>query len=244
MKEASFRKWLESEYTPASAATRLSSARAVEDAYGDLDEHIENGTIEELLRNLRYSKSDERHNKPNPTRIVISGNPYNRLNNCKTGVRSYVAFIEGGGELEVSKSLELEAVSQALAEKKDGQQFKLEAHLQEALRNHIDQLEPGLEIVDGGSEFSVSSGEIDITAKDHMGATVVIELKRGMARREAIGQITGYMGDLIEEEDVDAVRGILIAADFDKSCLAATRVIQDLKLMRYRFDFLFETVEK
>jgi endonuclease len=71
------------------------------------------------------------------------------------------------------------------------------------------QLEPGLEISDGGEEQMVESGRIDITAKDRNGATVVIELKAGKAGRRAIGQILAYMGDFTQ--DKKQIRGIVVA---------------------------------
>ena len=97
-----------------------------------------------------------------------------------------------------------------------------------------------MEIVDGGVERSVNSGFIDILARDSAGALVVVELKAGQAKREALGQITGYMGDLLAEEPETEIRGILVAADFDKSCISVVRVIPALSLKRYRFSFMFE----
>jgi len=52
--------------------------------------------------------------------------------------------------------------------------FGLEKDLQSALRGKIDQLEDGLEIIDGGKERTVKSGRIDITAKDRNGSIVVM----------------------------------------------------------------------
>src|SRR4051794_26815779 len=72
-----------------------------------------------------------------------------------------------------------------------GTTLGLERDLQKALRQHIDSLERGLTIIDGQKEQSVTSGRIDITARDHKGETVVIELKAGEADRDAIGQILG-----------------------------------------------------
>ena len=62
--------------------------------------------------------------------------------------------------------------------------FALERDLQKALRENIEQLEPGLRIVDGGSEQAVDAGRIDITAEARDGALVVIELKAGACRPE------------------------------------------------------------
>ncbi len=44
--------------------------------------------------------------------------------------------------------------------------FGLERDMQKALREHIDQLEPGLKIVDDNKEKRVPAGYIDITARD------------------------------------------------------------------------------
>ena len=101
---------------------------------------------------------------------------------------------------------------------------------------------PGLDIIDGGTERSVASGFIDITAKATDGSTVVIELKAGTARRDAIGQILSYMGDIAAEES-NQVRGILVAAGFDDKARSAARVVSSLSLRRYRVSFEFFLAE-
>ncbi len=70
----------------------------------------------------------------------------------------------------------------------------------------------------------------------------MLELKSGMTKREAVGQIKRYMGDLMAEEPGTPIRGILVAADFDKSCRSGVRAIPSLALKRYRFSFTFENV--
>ena len=114
----------------------------------------------------------------------------------------------------------------------------LERDLQAALRGCIEQLEEGLHVTDGGDERSVASGFIDITARDRDGKVVVIELKAGTARRDAIGQVLSYMGDVAEEESAE-VRGILVAGEFNDKARAAARVVPGLSLRRYRIKFEF-----
>lgn len=120
--------------------------------------------------------------------------------------------------------------------------FGLERDLQQALRNSIEQLEPGLTIIDEGKERTVESGRIDIMARGRSGETVVIELKAGEADRDAIGQILGYMGDLMDKNPEARVRGILVARKFASRAVSAARAAANVRLVRYGFRFTFETV--
>jgi len=119
--------------------------------------------------------------------------------------------------------------------------FSLERDLQRALRTGIEQIEQGFKITDGGKERAVSFGRIDITAEDSAGATVVIELKAGAADRDAIAQVLSYMGDITQASK--AVRGIVIAGDFSPAAVAAARAVKNVKLMKYKYRFGFETIE-
>ena len=134
---------------------------------------------------------------------------------------------------------DVERVDRPTAERESGQLIGLERDLQAVLRQSIEQLEEGLVITDDGAERSVSSGFIDISAKDSMGVAVVIELKTGTARQNAVGQILSYMGDVAEEDSTSTVRGILVAGDFDKKARAAARMVPNLSLRKYAIQFEF-----
>ncbi len=116
--------------------------------------------------------------------------------------------------------------------------FGLERDLQRALRISIAQLEPGLNIIDGGSERSVAAGRVDITAEDNEGRLVVIELKAGTAQLDAISQILSYMGSI--DAEGRPVRGILIAHDFHDRVVYAAKAVPNLSLKAYSFQFSFE----
>jgi RecB family endonuclease NucS len=118
--------------------------------------------------------------------------------------------------------------------------FGLERDLQTALRKNIEQLEPGLNITDGGKEKQVLSGRVDIIAKDKQGSTVVVELKAGTADRETVGQIIGYMGDL--QSASKSVRGIIVAGDFTQAAVSALGTMPNLQLKKYGFKFTFTSV--
>jgi len=120
--------------------------------------------------------------------------------------------------------------------------FGLERDLQLALRSNIEQLEPGLKIIDDGKERIIDAGRIDITAQDDQSAIVVIELKAGTAAPEALTQLLAYMGS-VEQEDQQSVRGILIASDFHRQLIFAAQAVPNVQLQRYHFKFAFESVE-
>jgi endonuclease len=235
-----FKAWLENKFAPNTVNTQFSSAKRVNDTYGDLDDFFDQDGIDELVRIFDYSKADERQGRPNPTKIPINGNLYTSLASYKTAIRCYARFRSDESEL-ASDSLVTTAAA-VIEERRDGLKFDLESQMQTSLRIAISQLEPGLKIIDGGSERSVVSGFIDILAEDSDGALVVIELKKGLAKRDAIGQIAGYIGDLMNEEGGVNVRGILVASDFDKSCRAAVAAIPSLKLKTYEFNFTFNDI--
>ncbi len=238
MRVAAFKTWLAANYTPNSAATHYSQAKKVDDTYGDLDVIFDSGDIEQVAAELNYSSQDAKAEKPNPSKIAAGNNLYTNLAAYKSSLRCYAKFREN--EADFNTEAAIEVAGTAIKEKLEGKQFELERHLQSELRREISQLEIGLDIIDEGMERSVESGFVDILARDLGGALVVVELKAGLAKREAVGQITGYMGDLMAEEPGTPVRGILVAADFDKSCQSAVRAIPTLTLKRYRFSFTFE----
>jgi RecB family endonuclease NucS len=121
--------------------------------------------------------------------------------------------------------------------------FRLEHDMQRALRAELDKLEPGLVEADGGREYRVSTGEIDILARDATGAFVVIELKAGRCPAGALEQVLGYAQALREErDDAGSVRIFLIAAEFSDRIRAAARMIPGVMLRSYRFSLRFQDV--
>lgn len=233
--DARYSEWLRRVVpTDATWRTKFSELRRVESAYGDLDALYDTDELQSLIDTLTYGADDERRNAPNPSKLEISGNIRNNLASYKSAVQKYARFrqdaeLEAARPIFASEPVQLEGVERT---------FTLERDLQTALRRSIDQLEDGLTIIDGGGEYSVSSGRIDILAQDGRGARVVIELKAVKATRDAVAQTLAYMGDLHQQADGD-VRGILVAPEFDLRAVSAARVVPTLKLVSYGFSFTF-----
>lgn len=242
--KSTYRDWLEQlqpKLAPGTIDAQISRAEKVEQCYGDLDEHYDRDRLRVVVGNLKYSAEDGRRNKPNPSEIPINGDTRSMLAAYRHSTERYCKFRREMGDGNTNPT-GVEAEDEGDSTMDRGQLIGLERDLQAALRESIDQLEDGLEIVDGGAERSVASGFIDITAKDEKGSIVVIELKTGIARQRAVGQILSYMGDVAEEEHGEKVRGILVAGDFDNKARAAARVVPSLSLRSYSVRFEFLTV--
>ncbi len=248
MREDGYLAWMTDRgFEGATRGTSLSTLRRVEVAYGALDDAFASDGLEGILADLAYSKSDERGNEPNPSKIPISGNLYKALASLRTHVNSYRRFLETRDAVaEVVRVVETAAAAPgaaatALAADPPEAVLSMERDLNAALRQGIAQLEPGLSVADGGRERSVRSGRIDILAEDGTGQPVVLELKAVTAPRDAVAQVLSYMGDIAAETG-RPVRGYLIAPDFDPRAVSAARMVPNLRLVRYRFNFLFSPV--
>ena len=211
----------------------------VEEHYGDLDEHYAKDRLASLIEALSYSTEDRRRNRPNPSKIPFDGDIRNNLASYRDAVKRYRNFRDSTDGADMATLGHTQPENPAPVAEDMRQRIGLERDLQAALRLEIEQLEPGLTIIDDGAERSVDSGFIDITARDASGATVVIELKAGAAGQRAIAQILSYMGDVASDEDGGKVRGILVASEFDAKARAAARMVPSLILRKYSVRFFF-----
>ena len=71
--------------------------------------------------------------------------------------------------------------------------ISLERDLHTYLSKRVDVIEEGLVLAEDGIEYIIDAGRIDILAMDKNGNYVVIELKAGKAKDNALGQILGYI---------------------------------------------------
>lgn len=93
MRVEAFARFLEArEYTPKASASRLTRARRVEKAFGDLDEHYNRDRLDSVVTSLAYSTEDEQFGKKPPKGITIDGNARKGLASLKNAVLVYRAF--------------------------------------------------------------------------------------------------------------------------------------------------------
>ena len=129
----------------------------------------------------------------------------------------------------------------------DSSSFSLEKHLEDFLVRNWNSTELGKEYIiyeeDGepsGQQYATDTGPIDILAisKDKK-TLLVIELKKGKASDDVVGQILRYMGyvkDVLAEPE-QTVRGIVIALDDDKKLRRALAMLSNVEFYSYKVDF-------
>ena len=132
-------------------------------------------------------------------------------------------------------------------------EFAVEKHLEEFLVANWTQTALGAEYdileLDGeqiGQQYQSDTGPIDILALSKDGKTyLVVELKKGRASDQVVGQILRYMGfvkaSLADEKQ--EVRGAIVALADDKKFVNALAMVPSVSFYRYRVDFKLESTE-
>jgi hypothetical protein len=116
----------------------------------------------------------------------------------------------------------------------------LERDLHSYLASRVSEIESGLTLVENGVEYQTEAGRIDLLARDANNHLVVVELKAGKAKDNALGQLMGYIGCLSTSES--NVRGILLASSFDRRVVFAAKGLPHVKLVRYQLSFTLEEI--
>ena len=120
--------------------------------------------------------------------------------------------------------------------------LSLERDLHSYLAKAFHEIENGLILLPDGIEHQIDAGRVDILARDRSGQLVVIELKAGIAKDAALGQLLGYIGCIAETSSGKPVRGILIASDFDKRVVYAAKALPQIKLIKYEVAFQLQEI--
>jgi len=91
-----------------------------------------------------------------------------------------------------------------------------------------------------GRQYPTDTGRLDILAisKDKS-ELLVIELKKGRASDQVLGQIQRYMGYVLDElaEPNQKVKGLIVGFDEDQALKRALRVAQNVEYYRYEVNF-------
>ena len=131
-------------------------------------------------------------------------------------------------------------VSRESISERDNNENFLESQIQRHIATNLDRLDLGpLTLI--GTEYQLQKvGRIDVLAKRPSGQKVVIEIKRGIATRDAFGQLQSYMGAIQDlHPHSEGPLGVLVAQELDQAAEAALRVTS-IVFVSFKLDFLFK----
>ncbi|MGA3145214.1 MAG: endonuclease NucS domain-containing protein [Verrucomicrobiota bacterium] len=168
------------------------------------------------------------------TRILVKFDPKEIQDNCPV-----LHLIPES----TTKAVTVESIQISQPELNNEIPISLEKQLEDFLESNLELIEPGLRLyVDEdkhkGRQYPTDIGIIDLLCCRLDGSFLVIELKRGKAAREAIGQISGYVGWVIYEiAKGKPVHGLILSHKEDLSLEYAVSANPNLSLRYFRLKF-------
>lgn len=217
-----FRRWFASHpkgYKSTTLSAHISTLNRIDEMDEGLDERLSHLGTDGILQ---WAKTEN----TGPFEVYPS--------NTRSALNRYVEFSIASQSPEDIEEIEEEAAAAPTL-------FQVEKEMQAAVRKQIHKLEEGLTVEDGGIETHVSTGRIDIVARDKNGTLVVIELKAGVCPNGAIEQVLGY-AEALSSEKKESTRAYLVAGEFSDRARAAAKRVRDLELRTYEFLITFNPV--
>jgi RecB family endonuclease NucS len=128
----------------------------------------------------------------------------------------------------------------------------MEQQLEDFIIENWDNTELGekydLIVEDGelkSQQYKTSIGNIDILAVDKVTKDyVVIELKRNQTSDDTVGQVTRYMGWVMEYLDYPSVSGVIVVGKYDEKLYYAQKVVKNVEVFLYEVNFRLNEYKK
>src|SRR5690606_36844451 len=220
--------------------SRISNCRTVENYEGDLDEHYAKDNGYSLLERLTYSTLDQRNDLQASHKIPINGNVRTGSATLKQAVKLYMSYRSSNFEPSENSTKSFD-IKQSLEEEIDNLEtwtnFSYERDLKNSMVLQINELFPEYKIIgetNEGVEYLIGGKRIDILLEKQNGDLLVIELKSGIADYKVFGQISMYIGLLIDKFPERKIRGFIIAGEIDKSLRNAIKTTDIIGLKTYK----------
>lgn len=180
-------------------------------------------TIADLYGKMgKYSKVGDYGNGTNRAAI-------NSLCRFRENTRNFNFSMEESSEIETLIESEIETENYIT-------NFSYEKDLKNSMIYQISELFPDYRIYgeeNEGVEYLINGKRIDILLEKSDKSLLIIELKSGLADFKVFGQISMYLGLLMEKFPDKVIRGCIIAGEIDKTLKSATKTSSLISLMTY-----------
>jgi predicted nuclease of restriction endonuclease-like (RecB) superfamily len=124
--------------------------------------------------------------------------------------------------------------------------FSYEKDLQNSLISQAEELFPGYKIFGNnneGIEYNINGKRIDLLLEHKTeNKLLVVELKAGMADYKVFGQISMYIGPLMQKYPDKEISGVIIAGEIDESLKMAISAYRNVRIMSYKMKLTLEEI--
>ncbi len=238
-----FKIWMEFNGKPLNTIqNRISNCRNVENYEGDLDQHFIKDYGLSLLEKLSYSTADERNNSPAKHKIPIDGNIRNGSATLKQAVNLYMSFRKDNG-IDFKDYHNKVTIQNDSTDDEDfdyiesSNNFSYEKDLKASMVSQIGELFPEHKIYgenNEGIEYLIAGKKIDILLEKNDGSLYAIELKSGTANYKVFGQLSMYLGLLMDEFPEKEIKGCIVAGEIDTTLKSAVKTTGLIALKTYK----------
>ncbi|MCC7520624.1 MAG: DUF91 domain-containing protein [Flavobacteriaceae bacterium] len=242
MKLEEFKSWLfkENGNDPKTVQSRISNCKTVENYEGDLEKHFIKDNGLSLLERLNYTSDDQRNELSPKHKIPINGDKRTGSATLKHAVKLYMNFRNSNSNPDENSTKSFD-ISQSLEEEIDNIEtwtsYSYERDLKNSMISQINELFPEYKIYgenNEGVEYLIGGKRIDILLKNENGDLLVIELKSGIANYKVFGQISMYIGLLMDKFPKCDINGFIIAGEMDESLKHAVKTTDKIRLKTYK----------
>lgn len=119
--------------------------------------------------------------------------------------------------------------------------FISEDQLESFLIENIDELEPGLTLVE--RQYKIGANIIDLLCVDKDRNYVVVEIKNRKTSDQVVGQMLRYMECVKELNNVETVRGIIVTPEYEKNLEYAISNLNDVSVKYFKVKIEFSDGE-
>lgn len=115
--------------------------------------------------------------------------------------------------------------------------FSYERDLKNSMVSQINELFPEYKIFgekNEGVEYLIEGKRIDILLENENGVLLAVELKSGVANFKVFGQLSMYLGLLMDRFPEKQITGCIVAGEIDQTLKSATKTTNLISLKTYR----------
>lgn len=155
----------------------------------------------------------------------------------RNSIKSFYRFKQNIDDLSYELTDEVDEVGNDETTDLPITNFSYERDLKNSMVSQINELFPEYKIFgdkNEGVEYLIEGKRIDILLTNEKGALLAVELKSGVANFKVFGQLSMYLGLLMERFPEKEIKGCIVASEIDQTLKSATKITNLITLKTYK----------